>query len=880
MTSPPPTLDGPSAGLFRYAPTALPSARDEMAGADGAARPAWERFLQALDALGSREVDRRWEEARLLIREHGVTYNVYGDPRGVGRPWALDPIPLLIAAPDHAELEAGLVQRARLLELVLDDLYGPQNLLSEGLLPPELVFDHPGFLRPCHGVRPAGGRRIIFYGANLGRGEDGRFCVTGDRAQAPSGAGYALENRLVLSRMLPDVFRDCQVQRLARFFHTLQMTLREIAPHHRDNPRVVLLTPGPYNETYFEHAFLAQYLGYTLAEGGDLTVRGDRVFLKLLGGLQPVDVILRRLDDDYCDPLELRGDSFLGVPGLVQAVRAGNVATANALGCGLVETPALPAFLPAICRRLLGEELRLASAPTWWCGDPKSRDHVLANLRRLVVKSTFPSAGLPPVFGERLAREEIRELADLIRARPRDYVGQERLPLSTTPVLAGGRLQPRRFLLRAFLTATKDGYAAMPGGLTRVSATADALVVSMQQGGGSKDTWVLSEGPVSPFTLLPSPGRPVELSRAGGDLPSRTADNLFWLGRYVERAEGCARLVRGILVRLTEKAGLAEAPELPALLRALTHQGLTYPGFVGEGADARLAAPEAELRSLILDPNRAGGLQGTLAAVRRGARMVRDRISPDTWRTLNHLKLSLPAAAEAGPLRILSPLTPAGWDGGDSPAGREAAAGTLSDILDQVEGLIALLNAFSGLAVESTTHTHGWRFLEVGRRLERAIHTASLLRSTLSAVSAAEGPLLVALLEAAESSMTYRRRYLGNLQTAPVLDLLMADQTNPRSVAFQLVAMAGHVRHLPHEGGPARDLQEHRLVAAALGDVRLADLDAMALPNGDGARERLDALLARLGDQLAALSDELTRHYLSHVQAARQLAVLANAEAP
>ncbi len=666
------------------------------------------------------------------------------------------------------------------------------------------------------------------------------------------------------------MFRDCQVERLARFFHTFRETLRGIAPDHRDNPRVVLLTPGPFNETYFEHAFLAQYLGYALVEGGDLTVRGDRVYLKMLGGLQPVDVILRRLDDDYCDPLELRGDSFLGVPGLVQVVRAGNVAVANPLGSGLVESPALLAFLPALCRRLLGEELRTPSVPTWWCGDPKGRDHVLAHLRRLVVKPTFPAPGREPVFGERLSREQLQDLADRIRARPRDYVGQERLALSTTPVLTGGRLLPRCFLLRAFLAATKDSFTAMPGGLTRVAAGDDALVVSMQQGGGSKDAWVLSEGPVVPFSLLPSAARPVELSRAGGDLPSRAADNLFWLGRYVERAEGFVRLLRGILVRLTEKAGLAEAPELPTLLRALTHQGGTYPGFVGEGAEGRLAAPEAELRSLVFDPTRPGGLHGTLTAIRGVARTVRDRISPDTWRTLNRLKLGASVGQDSNPaVRRMAGLESC-----------PTSAGTLSDILDLLEGLLVSLTAFSGLATESMTRGQGWRFLELGRRLERSAHTLSLLRSTLATVGmGGEGPLLEAVLEVADSSMTYRRRYLGSLQTAPVLDLLVADETNPRSLAFQLIALAGHVTNLPRDATPPRDSPEHRLVASALGDVRLADLDALALANADGARDRLDDLLARLGGHLPALSDVLTHQFLTHVQAARQLATFAGGEA-
>ena len=864
MTTSETTLDGSKAGPFRRLYDGPPSFRDEMVDPEGCPRPHWRTLLHALDELSFSEVTRRWEDARQLIREHGVTYNVYGDPRGLGRPWVLDPIPLLISAGDSDALQAGLVQRARLLELILADLYGPQTLLHGGLLPPELVFEHPGFLRSCHGVYPPAGRFLHLYAANLARAPDGRFWVLGDRTQAPSGAGYVLENRLVLSRMLPDVFPDCQVQRLARYFLTVRETLREIAPHHRDNPRVVLLTPGPYNETYFEHAFLAQYLGYTLVEGGDLTVRGDRVFLKLLGGLQPVDVILRRLDDDFCDPLQLRRDSFLGAPGLVQAVRAGNVAVANPLGSGLVETPALMAFLPKLCMQLLGEPLEMPSVPSWWCGDRTARDHVLAHLRRLVIKPTFPSSGFEPIFGEKLSRDQLQTLADRIRARPRDYVGQEQLALATAPVLADGRLRPRRFVFRAFLAAARDCFVVMPGGLTRTGAGPDSLVVSMQQGGGSKDTWFLSAGPVSPLSLLPSPGGPMELSRGGGDLPSRAADNLHWLGRYVERAEGCVRLLRGILVRLTEKSGLADVPELPALLRALTHQGMTYPGFVGPAAQERLADPAQELLSIVYDGARPGSLQWTLDALQRVSRTVRDRISSDTWRVLNRLKLqevearasesSEAAAAIAG-----EPL---------------ATAGILSDLLESIEDLVISLTAFSGLAMESMTRGPGWRFLELGRQLERAVHTISLLKSTLTTVGGGEGPLLEALLEIAESSMTYRRRYLSSVQTAPVLDLLLADETNPRSLAFQLVALAGHVEHLPRDDPHPHSTTEQQVAMAALTELRLANIDGLARATEEGLRPNLDELLTRLGKQIPLLSDTITQNYLTHVQASQQLTSL------
>ncbi|MDR3636941.1 MAG: circularly permuted type 2 ATP-grasp protein [Isosphaeraceae bacterium] len=823
---------------------------DETLDADGGLRPYWRGFFQQINAIGLPEMHRRWEEVKHLIRENGITYNVYGDPRGLDRPWELDPIPLLIAADDAQSLETGLVQRARLLDAILADIYGQQVMLKEGVLPPELVFGHRGFLRPCHGLQVPGDRRLHLYAVDLGRAPDGSIFVLNDRTQAPSGAGYALENRIVLSRLLPEAFRDCRVQRLALFFRTVRETLRSIAPRNRDNPRIVLLTPGPYNETYFEHAYLARYLGYTLVEGGDLTVRDSRVYLKLLGGLQPVDVILRRLDDEYCDPLELRGDSFLGVPGLVQAVRAGNVAVANTLGSGLVESPGFLPYLPALCRRLLGEELLIPSATTWWCGDPGARDHVLANLPHMVIKPAFPFARFDPIFGEELSADELHRLSEKIRARPLEYVGQQQITLSTAPVLEGGRLRPRHLVIRAFLAATDTSYAVMPGGLTRIAASGDTLVVSMQKGGGSKDTWVLSAGPVSNFSLLPSTVQPVELSRGGGDLPSRVADDLFWLGRYVERAEGIVRLLRGILVRLTEKSGLAEVPELPALLRALTLQTKTRPGFLGSGAEQRLAAPEDELRVLVFDPERAGSLAETINALHRVAGKVRDRISTDMWRIIGGLDLP----ARPGTSREPDARPP------------------LGEILDLLDRRVVALAAFGGLVAESMTRGQGWRFLDMGRRIERTFHMLGLLRGALVSVSGTEGPLLEALLEIADSAMTYRRRYMSSLQTAPVLDLLLADEDNPRSLAYQLVALTAAIDDLPRvDTSPGRS-PEQRLMLGALTRVRVADIDRLARADADGRRTGLDDLLARLEADLPVLADSLTRHYLSHLQVSRQFA--------
>lgn len=813
---------------------------DEAFDRTGATRPHWWTFFQSLRDLGPLEMARRWREAKELIRENGVTYNVYGDPDGIARPWQLDPVPLILAPAEVTALEKGLVQRAQLLELILADLYGPQRLIKDGFLPPELIFPNPGFLRPMHGVRVPDGRYLHLYAANLGRGSDGPWRVIGDRTQAPSGAGYVLENRIVMTRTLPEAFDDCRVQRLARFFQTFRDTLRSLASRNKDNPRVVLLTPGPYNETYFEHAYLARYLGYTLVEGGDLTVRDNRVFLKVLGGLHPVDVIFRRLDDDFCDPLELRPDSFLGVPGLVHAVRSGNVAVANALGTGLLETPALPAFLPRLCRALLGEDLKLESVPTWWCGEPDSLRYVLDHLTELVIKPSFPATRTEPVFPADLSLEQRANLAASLRYRPRDFVAQARLDLSSTPVLDGDRFVHRKLVVRSYLAAEAGGgFRVMPGGLTRVSASAETTVVSMQRGGGSKDTWVLADTSVSAFSLLPAAGSRVALTRSGGDLPSRAADNLFWLGRYAERAEGLTRLLRGIVVRVTDRPGLGDSPELPSLLRALAAQA--DPKWPRESAGED---PFARVVPVVYSPEDPNSFVSVVRSVRSVASVVRDLISLDMWRVVNALG---DLTGEPAP--------------GDGP--------TPADVLDLLNRSVMTLAAFGGLASESMTRGEGWRFLDMGRRLERSMHLLDLLRATLVAPVAHEGPVLDAVLDVVDSRMTYRRRYLGSLQAEAVLDLVVEDETNPRSLAAQLAALSENVDRLPRP--PAGRSPEQRFALAALDAVRLAEPERLAAVEGE-SRPALRDLLDLVGGWLPILSDAITQQYLSHLQTSRHLA--------
>ncbi|HVM97927.1 MAG TPA: circularly permuted type 2 ATP-grasp protein [Candidatus Acidoferrales bacterium] len=818
---------------YRLAPDRF----DEMCMGSGELRSHWEYLVRALEGLGPEDFHNRCEETRRLLNESGVTYNVYSEQTSTDRLWPLDPLPLLMTSAEWGNIEQAISQRAELLSLILGDLYGPQLLLRRGLLPPEVVWSHPGFLRPCADMPSARAQRLPLYAADLARTPDGSLRVIGDRSQAPSGAGYAIENRLILSRVFPSVYRDSSVHRLALFFRAFRSLLSRLGPNGQDNPRIVVLTPGPENETYFEHAYLAAYLGYPLVQGSDLIVHDDRVWLRALDAQKPVDVILRRVDDEYCDPLELRGDSLLGTPGLLHVVRAGNVVLANPLGSGVLENPGLMAFLPALARELLGEDLHLASVPTWWCGQAEGLTYVLEHLEQLVVKPIVPHASAVTVFGGLLSTQERWQLAERIRARPHLYVGQHHLALSTAPAVVNGGIEPRPLVLRSFAVADEGGYFVMPGGLCRVAPRPDVEVVSNQLGGVSKDVWVLASEPERQLTLITATAPLANVASEGDDVPSRVADDLYWLGRYAERTDGTARLLREVLGRLLESERLPHDEAVPLLLQAVTAQTATYPGFVGEGAEERLQAPDAELLSVLHDRRRVGSLRYDVDAVVRVGRSVRDRLSSDASRAIYALSREL---------------------------GRSADLASSHDTLQRV---IFQMAGFAGLCSDSMSRGQGWRFLQIGRSLERAMQSLSLLQSILlPAAEKRNVPALEALLAVAHSIKTYRRRYRGQIQLACVVDLLLADETNPRSVGYELAALEELVASLDGPGSVRRS-PAARLALDLLTQVRLFDLDDVV----ELGAEPLVPLLGQLIGGLAALSDELTRRYFAHAEPPQQL---------
>ena len=795
----------------------VPDARryDELLDDKGLVRQHWQPLLDHLTGDDARAVARRGlERTRRLIVENGVTYNVYADPQGADRPWALDPVPLLLLADEWRKIEVGLAQRARLLDALLADIYGPQRLLSEGLVPPELVFGHPNYLWPCQGIVPRGGNWLHVYAADLARAPDGRWWVLADRTQAPSGAGYALENRDIVEQVLPEAIRQLEVKRVTGVFSEL----REQLLSHGDegeNPLAVILTPGPFNETYFEHAYLSRQLGMPLAEGTDLTVRDDTVYLKTLAGLKRVHTILRRLDDDFCDPLELRSDSTLGIPGLLGAVRANRVVIANALGTGVLESAAWFGFLPRIAERLLGEKLALPTVATWWCGEKPALDYVLAHLDKLVIKPTYPNQRFEPVFGRNLEGEKRKRLVQRLRARPYAYVAQEHLSLSQAPLwrphgALGFAATP--VAIRMYAVAGLAGSRVMPGGLARVAADSAVDVVSTQRGGGSKDIWVLpdSADDSAPVSAVKTHSAQVRHD----DIPSRLVENLYWFGRYTVRCEDKARLLRGTLAARSDEAVWNAAVKFCRDLGVCSIDG----------------DPTACLRDDRIP-------QGVTADVRRlawCASQVRTRLSASYWRAVNDMQRRLQ----------------------DSVAAHE-------DPRTALDQLLLSLAALAGFAFDDMTQDEGWRLLRVGRRLERLQFAAGLLAQHLASEWATRQSHVEWLLEAYDSNRIYRSRYVVAPRLGPMLDLLVRDSEHPRALAFQCRAIARDLETLATSLGITGEMGLDEAIPQ-LTDARLTALEAEGAEAEQARRAMADRLRA-LSWAAGQLSDRLSLRHFSHI---------------
>ena len=827
--------DDPTAGALR-----LPGA---------SLSPAWSRFVDNVADQGAQDLDRRAASLARQIRDNGVTYNVYADENGPQRPWSLDLFPLIIDPDDWTKIEIGVSQRMRLLERVMADVYGEQQLVAQGLLPAALVQGHPGYLRSLHGVRPVGGTHLHIAAFDLARGPDGNWWVAAQRCQAPSGLGYLLENRLAVSSQFPQAFQALRVQRLASTYRALMDAMKRASPMGQDS-HLALLTPGPFNETYFEHAYLARYLGLSLVEGSDLTVRDEHLYLKTLKGLVPVHGLLKRVDDQYLDPLELRSDSSLGVPGLLQVIRAGHLLVANAPGSAFLESPALLAFMPAMAHALLGEDLQLPALPTWWCGERSAMEEALAQLGGCSIKATYSQTPLDgnteATLGRALSRRELDEWTGRIVRQSEEHTVQMHLPLSQMPTWqshesAGpdpGCVLPRSVMLRVFAVA--DGvqsWRVLPGGLARLAAGADDMA-SMQRGGSSADVWALTHGDVDATPLLQPHLSPAAITQRRRVVTSRAAENLFWLGRYTERTENAIRLARLSLECLN-----GEEQSTPTLLAWLGRMGVRN-GLVPSSAPSAIQARRVFERTLIanLASASSASVGYNLRALKASASTLRERLSQEHWQVILRAEqeLSLGCAAHArsedfsalGALRVLSACS-------DS------------------------LAAITGAQTDRMTRDDGWRLLSIGRHIERLGFLAASLQGGFETGSVHRGGGFEAMLALFDSSITFRAQYQQSQDLAALTELLVLDPDNPRSLSWVAHTLRGRLAKL---AGCERDqlsALSHRV--PELSCWRLEQLcDDCAQAATADRFPTLTAVLTQCVSAAHAVSDQISTTYFTH----------------
>lgn len=821
--------------------------------AAGSVKPEWVALLESLNKLGISQIEHRNNELQKLLKENGVTYNVYDGHLATSRTWQLDPIPWVINNNDWSYVEKGLKQRAELLNLILKDIYGPKKLLKKGLIPHEMIFCHRGFLRQCDNIPFNTDYPLAVYSADIARGPDGRMWVINDRTQAPSGMGYALENRSAMIKALPDLFKAQHVKKISDFFYTYYNSLCQLAPRHKDNPRIALLTPGEKNETFFEHAFLADYLGINLVQGEDLMVKESHLWIKTIHGLEQIDILLRRVDDIFCDPLEFRADSRLGIPGLLEVVRKGNVVIANPLGSGVLENPALMPFLNSICKYYFNEDLILPMVATWWCGQAKEMDFVFTNLPSLIIKKIDRLTGSSTIVPSQLSKYEIERLKENIKAAPYMFVGQEKVSFSAVPSLVNNELESRFAVLRGYAVAGTSGYNVMPGGLTRSSPEKGVFVVSNQAGGISKDTWILAED--KDITSQHKSYTQILKPREKESLTSRMAENLFWSGRYSERVLATVRLLKATLSHILENPNQDTYQVVKErLLISLTHLTMTLPGFVGDGAKKRLEDPLAELFRLVQDETLVGSLAYNLRSLIHAMQSVGGALSNDTRRMIESLKENISNLKKIKTNSLLN----------------------LSNSLDKLyNSHVSLL----GFITESMPREQGWLMLQSGRKVERTILVTSLIRSTLvfKHNEAAEHHILEAVLKSNQLLSTYRFKYRTYLNLEYALQLLLFDENNPRSIAYQLQKLSIYLGNLSEEGPSDMIGKDEKYVLEAATKLKIVDLSELL--KEDESKQvlvKLETLLADIQKLMTNCSFAVNQKYFSHTSEVKTLITTSN----
>jgi len=745
----------------------------------GQPRMHWSALMQSLQSETDAEMQERVNAVKRQVSENGLTYNVYGDINGLQRPWDLDVIPFILPESEWLAIETAVTQRATLLNHILLDVYGAQSTLINGTLPPELVHGHAGFLRPCHGLKYFDNVALHNYAVDIARAPNGKWWVVADRTQAPTGAGYALENRMIIARTYPDLFRDLNIRRLSGFFANMRDSLSHwgrlcaqkqqlhdssILPLSQgEQPLIVILTPGPYNETYHEQSFLAGYLGFPLVQGSDLTVRNGMVWLKTISGLKAVHVILRRLDDDFCDPLSFKPDSILGIPGLIESVKRELVVIANSLGSNLLQSGALLGYLPDLCQQFLGEPLKMPSVATWWCGEPKALEYVIANLDNLVIKPAFPQIHDYPIFGEDLNSEKRGLLIEKLCINPQNYIAQEQVNISQTPTWSNEhypQLHTQSVGLRVYACATPNGYVVMPGGLARVASKKDSRVITMQRGGTSKDTWITSEHFTQSKSLLRSTTSSKDLIRGNTYLSSRMVENLYWYGRYAIRNGQISNLLRLSLRFLLEITPRIRVTEWPTIYQLCTWYDL-MPNEMPTSDEETL-----NLLKIAVFSNTQTSLSSNIQQFFHQAFNLRERLSNDHWRTVNQLSQQF----------ITINQQP-----------------TTNETFDYLDSAVKSFSAISGFALDWMTRDEGWQFMSIGRRIERLQFLCNTIKSALTMP---EDSNLDWLLQLTNNIVTYRARYSARPEWLPVLDLILLDDKNPNAVIFQLTGLIKYISEI------------------------------------------------------------------------------------
>lgn len=828
----------------------ISSSFDEAVSKNGLIRQHWKPLLDQINLMGEEAFKVCNKKAHRILCEDGTTFRLHRD-LDVLHTWHLNPVPFIIAKAEWNEIEQGIKERVELFNLILEDLYGAQKLIHDGVIPPEIIYSYSGFLRPCHQVFLPTNYQLFLHSVDIMRSSHGDMIVVADKTQTPIGVGYALENRAVMTRAFSKLYRENKMCYLSDYFSRLKQSLIQLSPHDGQS-RVVILTKGASSEGYFEHAYLANYLGLPLVQGSDLTVRNCHVWLKSLDGLKRVDVILRFLEDKHCDPLELHGESNLGVPGLLSVARAKRVALVNPIGSGVLENSAIYRYLPQIAKYFFGRELRLKTARTWWCGNPEDLSYILTHLSQLVIKPCYRQHGVAPIYGANLSPSALVYWREYLQRNPLRYIAQEYVSGACSPTWFDGQLKPFSSVLRTFSVFSQNAYYVMPGGLTRVhldehTSNKPICYHSKFEKSESKDTWVLARSRTESKEER-AVHRQKKFAMNSIVLSSRVAEHLYWMSRYTERSEATIRLLRIAFVQANKEEDQSRDC-YHTLLQAVTHMTSTYPGFTAPYTGT-LHDPEQELIDIVTNHRRLGSLAYNLKCMMNTAEQVRDQFSSDTHRLFNTISDDLYAL--------------------------EKSVYHLDEVEELMDRLVTTLLALSGLFQESMIHDQAWYFIKVGQHIERILHTSRLTQALfLQRLSADdEEYLLEAALSTSEMLVTYRRCYHNTPTLALGLPLLLLDKTNPRSVLYQVFGLHNRVELLSHQ------LESHHLsqsyenalplytkrLLEALALLQLCEVDDLIQCSSKGQRTSLDHVLRRLQELTHDSAKSLSQRYFDHLE--------------